>query len=179
MTGESMAPCSRHVGCSGGQSTAVLSTCLQSSLLRVQFPGFCPNLLADSPWLPPGHSNSHVLLSNKGTWNDRRWVRPSGQSGGRASESAFADLSGDTGLLALPSPQLDPWFAQLGLGNYRVTSQGHQAASLGWIPQAQGSTGPAASTPQFFLLAKPLPPLPPFSLVLHSHLSPLASESIL
>lgn len=108
-----------------------------------------------------------------------RWVRPNGQSRGRASESAFADLSGVTGPLALSSPQPDPWIAQLGPGNYQVTSQSHQVASLGRIPQALGSMGPATSTAQFFLLVKPLPPLPPFSLVLHSHLSPLASESIL
>ena len=86
-----------------GRVYPALCVCPQSSLLRARFPGFCPNL-ADSPWLPPGFSNSHVLLSNKGTWNHRNWVRPNGQSRVGPVKAVFAGLSGATGPLVSPHP---------------------------------------------------------------------------
>lgn len=88
-------------------------------------------------------------------------------------KAIFAGLPGPS---ALPSPSLTWWFTQLGPGGVPG------AASLGWIPQTQGMSEArdlAAFTLQFSQLVKPLPPLPPLSLVLHSHLSPLASERIL
>lgn len=108
MTRESMAPPSERVGAVVGRALPLLSACPQSSLLRACFPGLCPNLLADSPWLPPGCSHSHVLLSNKGTWNHRNWVRPNGQSRIGPVKAVFPGLSGATGPSALPSPQPDP-----------------------------------------------------------------------
>lgn len=156
-----------------------VSPCPQSDLLRARFPGFCPNLFADSPWLLPGYSNSHVLLSNKGTWNIGTGSGPMDKVG-VGPVKAHLQVSQETqGPLLSSHPSLTRWFTLLGPGDLQITSQSSQAASLGWIPQMQGSTGPAASTRQLSLLGKPLPPLPPLSLVLHSHLSPLASESIL
>lgn len=107
--------------------------CPQSSLPRACYPGFCPNLLADSPWLPSGCSNSHVLLSNKGTWNHRNWVRPNGQSRVGPVNAVFAGLSGATGPLVSPhQPELMVHSAGAGWGP--------PAASLGWIPQTQGTS---------------------------------------
>lgn len=90
-----------------GRALPLLRAHPESCLLRACFPGLCPNLLTDSPWLLPGCSHSHVLLSNKGTWNHRNWVRPNGQSRIGPVKAAFPGLLGATGPSALPSPQPD------------------------------------------------------------------------
>lgn len=124
-----MVPPSNVWGTLVGRALPSLSACPCSSLLRGRSPGFCPNLLADSPWLPPGCSSSHVLLSNTGTWNLRNWVRPNGQSGLGPVKAAFSGLSGATGTSVLPSPCLT-------LCDQQGTSQGPWVASRGWIPSA-------------------------------------------
>lgn len=173
MTTERMAPLSKR-GVQQWAEPLLLSACAQCSLLRAHFPGFCSNLFTDSPWLPPGCSNSHVLLSNKGTWNQKNWVRPNGQSGVGPVKAVFTGLSAATGPSAPSSPSLTQSIME---ASPRAARQPHWAGSL--RPQHVRSTGPCSLTLKFSLLVKPLPPLPPLSLVLHSHFSPLASESIL
>lgn len=142
MTTERMAPLSKR-GVQQWAEPLLLSASTQCSLLRARFPGFCSNLFTDSPWLPPGCSNSHVLLSNKGTWNQKNWVRPNGQSGVGPVKAVFTGLSAATRPSAPSSPNLTQPIME---ASPRAARQPHWAGSL--RPRARQKHGTLQPHPE-------------------------------
>lgn len=169
------------VGCVGGQSAAP------------SWPSFplqyLPRPASTRPPKPPhifhlalsGCPSSQELLSNKGTWNHRNWVRPSRQMG-QASENSVQVL-GSQRALGFLSPYPD----MVAHSSGALRPQRHLPRSLGNVMEHSGQV---QAHPQHQTLLPPphrpvcvcrinRPAHPPLSPVLHSHLSPLASESIL
>lgn len=115
-----------------GKLLLLLGPCSHSGIFLAQCPRGNPNLLTYSNWLLLAAPTHRVLLSNKGTWNHRNWVRPSRQIGQARPVKTVCRSLGARGPSASCHPILTWWLTQVGAYDHEGPSK-----VLGWGEQAQ------------------------------------------
>lgn len=119
-------------GCVGGQTAAPSWPLLPLGYLLSPVSSGQPKPPHIFQLAPSGCPNSRVLLSNKGTWNHRNWVRPSRQIGQARPVKTVCRSLGARGPSASCHPILTWWLTQVGAYDHEGPSK-----VPGWGEQAQ------------------------------------------